>query len=51
MVSGHIDGTGRITDIKEDSLAIWYTIETSLEILHYIVEKGSIAIDGIFPLQ
>lgn len=47
MVSGHIDGTGRITDIKEDSLAIWYTIETSLEILHYIVEKGSIAIDGI----
>lgn len=47
MVSGHIDGTGRITDIKEDSLAIWYTIETSSEILHYIVEKGSIAIDGI----
>lgn len=47
MVSGHIDGTGRITDIKEDSLAIWYTIETSPEILHYIVEKGSIAIDGI----
>lgn len=47
MVSGHINGTGRITDIKEDSLAIWYTIETSPEILHYIVEKGSIAIDGI----
>lgn len=47
MVSGHIDGTGRITDIKEDSLAIWYIIETSPEILHYIVEKGSIAIDGI----
>ena len=47
MVSGHIDGTGRITDIKEDSLAIWYTIEASLEILRYIVEKGSVAIDGI----
>ena len=47
IVSGHIDGTGKITEIKEDSLAIWYTIETSPEILHYIVEKGSIAIDGI----
>ena len=47
MVSGHIDGTGRITDIKEDSLAIWYTIEASPEILRYIVEKGSVAIDGI----
>ena len=27
IVSGHIDGTGKITEIKEDSLAIWYTIE------------------------
>ena len=47
IVSGHIDGTGKITEIKEDSLAIWYTIEASLEILRYIVEKGSVAIDGI----
>ena len=36
-----------ITEIKEDSLAIWYTIEASPEILRYIVEKGSVAIDGI----
>ena len=47
IVSGHIDGTGKITEIKEDSLAIWYTIEASPEILRYIVEKGSVAIDGI----
>ncbi len=47
IVSGHIDGTGKITDIKEDSLAVWYTIEAQPGILRYIVEKGSIAVDGI----
>lgn len=47
IVSGHIDGTGTITNIKNDGIAIWYTISASPEILRYIVEKGSIAIDGI----
>lgn len=47
IVSGHIDGTGTIIDIKKDGIAVWYTITTSSEILRYIVEKGSVAIDGI----
>ena len=47
IVSGHIDGTGTITDIKKDGIAHWYTISAPPEILRYIVEKGSIAIDGI----
>lgn len=47
IVSGHIDGTGVIHSIKEDDNAVWYSIGTSPEILHLIVEKGSIAIDGI----
>lgn len=47
IVSGHIDGTGRITDIKRDDNAIWYTIGCESNIMRYIVEKGSIAIDGI----
>ena len=47
IVSGHIDGTGTITDIKNDGIAVWYTVSASSEILRYIVEKGSIAIDGI----
>jgi riboflavin synthase len=47
IVSGHIDGVGTITSIKEDSNAVWYTIEASLDIIRLIVEKGSIAIDGI----
>ena len=47
IVSGHIDGTGKITSIKKDDIAVWYTIKTSPKIMHYIIEKGSIAIDGI----
>lgn len=47
IVSGHIDGTGKILGIKKDSNAIWYTIGTKAEILDGIVEKGSIAVDGI----
>lgn len=47
IVSGHIDGTGIITDIKKDGIAHWYTISANSAILRYIVEKGSIAIDGI----
>ena len=47
IVSGHIDGTGSITDIKNDGIAVWYTVSAAPEILRYIVEKGSIAVDGI----
>lgn len=47
IVSGHIDGTGIISNIKNDGIAVWYTIDTSPDILRYIVEKGSVAIDGI----
>lgn len=47
MVAGHIDGTGVVKAIKKDETAVWYTISASDDILRYIVEKGSIAIDGI----
>ena len=47
IVSGHIDGTGVISDISKDDIAIWVTISTTAEILRLIAEKGSIAIDGI----
>jgi riboflavin synthase len=46
-VAGHIDGTGEITDITKDDNAVWYKITTKPEIMRYIIEKGSIAIDGI----
>ena len=47
IVSGHIDGTGTISDIRNDGIAVWYTVSAPPELLRYIVEKGSIAIDGI----
>lgn len=47
MVSGHIDGTGEIAKISPEGTAVWYTIEAPQSILEGIVEKGSIAIDGI----
>lgn len=47
IVSGHVDGTGRITRIRRDDTAIWYTVACDAALLRYIVEKGSIAIDGI----
>lgn len=47
IVSGHIDGTGVISKMSRDDKAIRLKIETRPEILNYIVEKGSITIDGI----
>lgn len=47
IVAGHVDGTGRIRGIEKDDNAVWYTIGAGDEILRYVVEKGSIAIDGI----
>jgi len=47
IVSGHIDGEGTIQNFKEDDNAIWITIKAEPSLLRYIMEKGSIAIDGI----
>lgn len=47
IVSGHVDGTGRVTRIRRDDTAIWYTVACDAALLRYIVEKGSITIDGI----
>lgn len=47
LVSGHIDGIGKISAIKKDNIAIWYTVKTDCKIMRYIIEKGSITIDGI----
>lgn len=47
IVSGHIDGTGTIREMSRDENAVWVRIQAGPEILRYIVEKGSITIDGI----
>lgn len=47
IVSGHIDGTGEIESFVKEDNAIWVTIKASSKLLKYIIEKGSITIDGI----
>ena len=47
LVNGHIDGTGKIGRTWKDENATWFAITTEPGLLKYIVEKGSVAIDGI----
>lgn len=47
MMAGHVDGTGTVRSVQKDDNAVWYTIAAEPKVLRYIVEKGSIAVDGI----
>jgi len=47
VVLGHIDGIGKIQDISKDANSIKMKVATSKEIMRYVIEKGSVAIDGI----
>lgn len=47
IVSGHVDGTGRISRMYNDDNALWVWIDCADSIMRYIVEKGSITIQGI----
>ena len=47
IVSGHIDGTGTIASQKREDNAVWVKVKAPAPLLRYIVEKGSIAIDGV----
>jgi len=47
MVTGHIDGMGKIRDRKADGDSIWLTVEAPPDVMRYVVFKGSIAVDGI----
>lgn len=47
IVSGHIDGIGKISEIQNEANAIWFYISAPGEILNLIVPKGSVVLDGI----
>jgi riboflavin synthase len=47
VVQGHVDGIGVVSHTADDGFAKVVTIETGPDTLKYIVEKGSIAVDGI----
>jgi riboflavin synthase len=47
VVQGHVDGVGTVGAVSEDGFARRVQIEAPPEVLRYVVEKGSIAIDGV----
>jgi riboflavin synthase len=47
IVQGHVDGLGRVRDVREEGFARVVTVEADPELLRYVVEKGSIAVDGV----
>lgn len=47
MVSGHVDGVGKIIEQRRHDIATVTKIQGPTEIINYLVPKGSIAIDGI----
>ena len=47
VVQGHVDGVGAVRDAVEDGFARVVTIDAPPELLRYVVEKGSIAVDGV----
>lgn len=47
IVSGHIDGTGVIISQRREDNAVWLTVGAPENIMRYIIEKGSVAIDGV----
>jgi riboflavin synthase len=47
VVQGHVDGIGTVRDVRDDGFARVVEIAVPPELLRYVVEKGSIAVDGI----
>ena len=46
LVSGHVDGVGRILERREDARSIRFSVEAPAELARYIAHKGSICVDG-----
>ncbi len=47
IMQGHVDGLGTVADVREDGFARLVQVSAPPELLRYVVEKGSIAIDGV----
>jgi len=47
LVSGHIDGVGRVVSVEPDARSQRWTFELPAELARYVASKGSIAIDGV----
>jgi riboflavin synthase len=47
IVQGHVDAVGEVTEVARDGAALNLRIEAPAELLRYVVEKGSVAVDGV----
>ncbi|MBI4687843.1 MAG: riboflavin synthase [Nitrospirae bacterium] len=47
IVTGHVDGVGRIREKKQEGEYTFFTFDSTKEVLRYLVKKGSVAVDGI----
>jgi riboflavin synthase len=47
MMQGHVDGVGAVAAVRPDGFARIVTVEADPALLRYVVEKGSIAVDGV----
>ncbi len=47
IVQGHADGSGRVLEVAEDGFARRLRVEVPADLLRYVVDKGSIALNGV----
>jgi riboflavin synthase len=47
LVSGHVDGVGKVLEIRDEGQSIFFRIEAPAELAKYIAMKGSICVDGV----
>lgn len=47
IMQGHVDAIGRVQEVREDGFARIITVRPAADLLRYVVEKGSIAVDGV----
>jgi riboflavin synthase len=47
MVQGHVDGTGAVEEVREEGFSRVVRVAAAGDLLRYVVEKGSIAVDGV----
>jgi riboflavin synthase len=47
IVQGHVDGTGEVDSVREEGLSRVVRIAAPADLLRYVVEKGSIAVEGV----
>jgi riboflavin synthase len=47
VVQGHVDGTGVVSELREEGIARVLRVDTDPDVARYLVEKGSVAVNGV----